>query len=100
MTFRKYFYRSLLFLRNDFSLLHSFVDLMQWDADHDISPQLIATQVKEKLGSLRFRIRPPTAPRRHAEARARTLNTAVRNLRRLALPSRARKHHMRASARY
>ena len=40
MTFRKYFYRSLLFLRNDFSLLHSFVDLMQWDADHVVETAL------------------------------------------------------------
>lgn len=33
---------------------------LQWDADHVISPQPVAIQVKEKFGSLRFRLRHPT----------------------------------------
>ena len=43
-----------------FELIDALCTQLQWDADHEISPQPVAIQVKEKLGSLRFRLRHPT----------------------------------------
>ena len=43
-----------------FELIDALCTRLQWDADHDPFPQPVAIQVKEKLGSLRFRVRQPT----------------------------------------
>ena len=43
-----------------FELIDTLCTQLQWDANHDVSPQPVAIQVKEKFGSLRFRLRHPT----------------------------------------
>ena len=39
-----------------FTLIDALCARLQWDTDHCHEPQPVATQVKEKFGSLRFRI--------------------------------------------
>ena len=43
-----------------FELIDSLCSVLQWDADHGGAAQPVAKQVKEKFGSLRFRLRAPT----------------------------------------
>lgn len=38
-----------------FSLIDTLCEHLQFDTDHNQEPQVVATQVKEKFGSLRFR---------------------------------------------
>jgi len=35
-------------------LIHNLCASLQWDIDHNKQPQIVATQVKEKFGGLRF----------------------------------------------
>lgn len=43
-----------------FQLIDALCARLQWETDHNGSPQAVATQVKEKFGTLRFRIRETT----------------------------------------
>lgn len=37
-----------------FGLIDGLCEALQWETDHDGAPQVVARQVKSKLGSLRF----------------------------------------------
>ena len=43
-----------------FHLIDALCARLQWDTDHEDGPQAVATQVKEKFGTLRFRVRGAT----------------------------------------
>jgi hypothetical protein len=37
-----------------FPLIDTLCEALQWETDHDDAPQIVALQIKEKFGSLRF----------------------------------------------
>ncbi|WP_139182741.1 hypothetical protein [Oryzisolibacter propanilivorax] len=41
-----------------FRLIDTLCEQLQWETDHNDAPQVVATQVKEKMGTLRFHARP------------------------------------------
>lgn len=47
-----------------FALIDALCECLQFDIDHNGGPQVVAVQVKEKLGSLRFYARPASERQR------------------------------------
>ena len=60
-----------------FFLIDALCTVLQWEADHGETPQPVATQVKEKLGSLRFRLRQPSERQRGMVALALEVSTRL-----------------------
>ena len=47
-----------------FTLIDALCECLQFDIDHNGGPQVVAVQVKEKLGALRFYVRPSSERQR------------------------------------
>ena len=60
-----------------FELIDALCTQLQWDAGHEISPQPVVVQVKEKFGSLRFRLRHPTERQHGMQMLALELSTRL-----------------------
>ena len=60
-----------------FFLIDALCTVLQWEADHGATPQPVATQVKEKRGSLRLRLRQPSERQRGMLALALEVSTRL-----------------------